>query len=1207
LNVIGSIPEEWRKSENAVFHCKFHLRVIPQVIPAQNKGGQWSVQLKAAEIALDIPDEVKAKSVLSDEANAIVQHLFNQPVYLTTEQVQKLKSEGQILFLLNPYLNHVKTWKYDTIAINLKNPNGMAENKPSGPVSITKVESSNLEIAYAKLRGFHKLLTPPPEVAEPVLPRWYVNPEGHPAVDLDSDELNHAGALTIQQLDADGNVEKETTITQPATAGHAALRKSFDWYSLDLAEAFDWGEHTVYAVHNVSFRVILSGVGFLWQWTSPFIDRYRVLDWLTRRAEYLAETLFSIDFHTARRYTPAHRKKTAWSYFIQAGKHELVITVTNPSEDTVRNQPVYIYALYGAGHKPPFDQKHVELVSLGSGEPTVLQSKLEIEKWEVEDLRDLVGLHLATGESALENVRAGTQNVSSVILRVSIDLDDPRRTAARIMYENLRDPEAIDYGGLSVEAESVAEAFMADEPGSPLSASAIGQIIQAQAAARNWKARIEEFEHLLKIMNEAFATSEVRELHEQLHDNQTTIHIGAPREPTATIYATGGSRGWDIYKRYLLRKPNSESIWRGIMSAATGGVATGDVPVFSDEETLERDFAKMRRLGRYYDSREWKTPGFYADAFLELSTEDLAAFKVAVEAKMPLSKVKGELMEALMARQVGRKWAKENLKSGKSAFIMGAKVRDYWSHGDKLGGTGAQATDGLVVSVKGNRIVIHQIYEAKSGTAGVEDAPDQLSKHRRRLEHRGLTIINPSPEEIKLLGHIARQGTRKISGEESRYLHVPKGRIEFPPAGEGGILVTAKDIANSNVANRQVNLRREQVERLAAKFIREKGGTPELPWASPLLSLQGYKLFYRDHLIHDPAKRVSDKELKHHYLQGERWNPDKKKWVKIYTTVPKSKVANIDPFMSEREFIDAYKKHRGNRLSVAELDRAREKFRDGWRYNKGRRWFRPAHLLHPQDPYATQDEILEIWRRGTNPKNRMSEAEASKKIADGYTWDWTASGDNKWRKRRTVDDPKLTKDAYMRTYKGLHPNASKKHLERVAKSFDRGWVFDWNQPEWHSDEPEKRKSRWRKRRYGADGKTKPPPLKQFGAPDAELNDLRQAAARRARLRTVGSAGEVALGLLRNFGTEWQRVSQLRLEVLVRRKTGSEHTFVIVYQGHEDPHGRLHPGAILTPVQQKWLLQQWFRGSAGFMTEGGIPLWLLNATPDGDQYDWYGPR
>ena len=142
-------------------------------------------------------------------------------------------------------------------------------------------------------------------------------------------------------------------------------------------------------------------------------------------------------------------------------------------------------------------------------------------------------------------------------------------------------------------------------------------------------------------------------------------------------------------------------------------------------------------------------------------------------------------MEALMARQKGRAFVRKKLPTDKSAFILGAKVRDYRHDGTSLSGSGAKATDGLAVERRGNRLHVHRIYEAKAGRAGVKGAGDQLNKHRQRLSERGLTIVEPSSSTKELLKGIGRVGTQKVGGTTREYIHVPKGRDDVRGTGRG--------------------------------------------------------------------------------------------------------------------------------------------------------------------------------------------------------------------------------------------------------------------------------------------------------------------------------------------------------------------------------------------------------------------------------------
>ena len=412
------------------------------------------------------------------------------------------------------------------------------------------------------------------------------------------------------------------------------------------------------------------------------------------------------------------------------------------------------------------------------------------------------------------------------------------------------------------------------------------------------------------------------------------------------------------------------------------------------------------------------------------------------------------------------------------------------------------------------------------------------------------------------------------------------------------VLVSAADISRRGLSNEQISLRDDQLRRLAHELIARKGADPTA-WRSPAFSMKGYEHFYKTVLVRNPARRVSSDELRRRFVKGERLNPKSGKWESIYWAWG---MRNTNPFVSEERFLRQYRESRVKAPTTEELSKARAKYRKGMRYNRQRGWHRPAHINHPHDPALAREEVLEMWSRGTSPNGRMSRAAAAKKIDGGWTWDWTVGGKNKWRRRRTVDDPALTKTKYLEVYQALHPRAGVKHMARVAKSWDKGVVWDWHMPE-----HDKRRG-WRRR--GQPSSVAPPKLRSL---DAEWNHkalrrrrARMLRTRKARSKVAGGALANALGAVTSGGLEAQRVSKLRLHVWVRRKRQSRHTFVIVFSGMADNRGRVSTwNNTLTPRQQKWLLQRWYIGSGGFLSDSGVPSWLVNARTDNELYNWFG--
>jgi hypothetical protein len=641
----------------------------------------------------------------------------------------------------------------------------------------------------------------PPLVADPVLPRFFFNEKGHASVDLDAKVLT-AGMIQVQLM-RDGTVEQSLNVNVRSMKPNALSNGR--WFTLDLHALFEgkydsasgtpggptYVRRSLYEERKpFTIRLLTNGAPVA---ESPVIDKWRLLEFMHERAVWLARTLFHMTLAAARELDAEKREGQAWRIFTNYRRPAVTLSVRNRGRTAqFVDEPIRVYALMDGADWPNgselLDEKRIEL---SPGASADLSFAVNIAEWNDARFSAFRGLYLMEGSDA-GRIASRPDDGSTARFSFKLDPLEPWRVAAARINKIVDEPRTTERIVLA------ARAYLAKDP--PVAD------INPFGAAVEWSELIKEFEGLETLKNDLFATDDLAKLNEEMQESakDRSVHVGLPHsEATETIGNAKPSP-----QQYVLSLPGYEQFKAGLMAFATGGLTGGEVPL-PDSLRTETDATAVRQP-------RWRASNDYVDRFLDVPAGDLRYVADALQADNPrATDVQGEVAEALAARYVGRQIESELRQTNpKALFIPGNRIRDYrfQSEPEKLGGRGlgTKVTDGVVLSPEGRTIDFVNL-EVKSGTAGVENAPNQLGGHEGRELRRGLTILEPTQQEIDTLRPYGAQVVpHSISGRPPiRVLHLQQGALK--PSSEVAqrrVLVLPDGIPEPEGAGQTVTVRR---------------------------------------------------------------------------------------------------------------------------------------------------------------------------------------------------------------------------------------------------------------------------------------------------------------------------------------------------------------------------------------------------------------
>lgn len=878
-------------------------------------------------------------------------------------------------------------------------------------------ENPEIELTKIEMEG-HVDEIPEPVWIDPLLPRFYRHIEGKFMVDLDMDLVKNSNTLSVEFIKIGEG--KEESLDKYLIKDFKKLKPNpvsrGRWVTIELKDKipFDEKKEGIF-FYKVSLTDGITSNPHKKTFTSPKFNYYDILDNTRERAEWLSKYLFGQPFNHVRDAfkTPTEREELAWGYFVQSRNIRALVHYRNRSEEEEARGKLYIYKVFSTGNTLRYELLHQKEVKLVAGETSKRWVGLKNLGWRDRDIERFVGVHAIVGddpdEKKLEYLPGEEDDEKyiedegktppqdflgkgkSLFKQLAIGTRDYKIEAATMLrYIELR--QRVGY------AHAYKTAIAGPWRGGTM------ETVKIVEELKKYKRLIDEFERLVGNINNAFDDTDLGEIHKVmagLKKKGVHIHFGAPksgRPPAITNRPIDQS--WEVYEDKILKKPGTEAFMRGLMAAATGGLAAGDVPLLRGEDNIERELNKRRRPV-VHNSNEWQTPGHYIDSFTQLSDREMQFFKDAIDGRKPLNEVKGELGEALMVREYGKQWLAKQKKAGvkEPIYIHGAYLRDYNFKGGDKGG--AKVGDGVGLQIvnngspAANKVALRLVNEMKSGPSGIESADKQLNHHVRRFTTNGITVIDPSPGLIRKIKRLLGIDTfkMKIGKKERVVLHIPAERIVS--ANVEKKLVTPKDLGPSWGNSERVSLRKDQIADLAQRIMAMKG-LELTPWNDHRLSQKGYWEFYNYAVANGLVPKEQQKsraEVNRLHMNGYRFNFKTKKWEYIYT----GDLRGLDPFMSKE---DALKEYTYRPRSKEEIAKAKERIRNGERFVRRANytgWISPETLINPHDPTLTAEELIRYWK--VMAKNRtISEDRARELIAQGKVYDGRIQ---RWVKRQS--------------------------------------------------------------------------------------------------------------------------------------------------------------------------------------------------------------
>jgi hypothetical protein len=743
-----------------------------------------------------------------------------------------------------------------------------------------------VRLLVTQVEGFIEQPPVPVDAGLPALPRFFVDAQGRPSIDVAAEQVPAAATVRLRIVDAAGS-ELHAADVAVDTAFTASPGANGRWKTVALSPVF--AEAGVDLLQVRDFRVVMDVTppgGNTVTHTSPPADRYRAVEWARQRARHLAQWLFSQPLDQIRLHTPESRRRRAWQTFLAYADVRVDFEVVSRDGRAIDAQPVHVYAWMAQASGAPvavFQETKTVAVPAGDAGPSfVVLDASRLAAGDGEGLRRLRGLHLLAVADPAMWIRHAVENDASVRIPFTADPDSPQRAAARLIRfmktrDGLDDVAAKDRF-LAVANTSGDRAFGA-----------------AQAAAREWDARIDEFERLLTELDAAFTTAEIATMHRAIADDRADhkIHIGLPSvvEPRP-MRAPGAPRtpdpGFAIDRVWLLPRGDSEVFWRAAMAAS--GLDPSELPPPSDE-FLARDLTRNRRSPVVHDSESWQTPEGYPDAFLgRLSPQNRRTLQAALAAENPtLNGTKGLVQEIRMAEAAWERVRSEPGRAG-NIYVPGYRLLIKTAAGQLV-----QGPDGLELAPRPTRADVEYRYEGKSGPHpdNLAKGPRQLVSHAADMRRDGLWIADPTPGEVTRLGAIPGAQRLRIprGGAELDVLYLSASALNVKEGADRRVLVLPFGVRPPVAApGHEYTLRRTEVSaRQLEAYANEtmlRLGLPAVRWNDRELGMTDSWNLYQRQLRELGVPEGRGLSRKHHarlWAQGQQFNPESNAAEPIYS------------------------------------------------------------------------------------------------------------------------------------------------------------------------------------------------------------------------------------------------------------------------------------------------------------------------------------